>query len=114
MNLKNTIRTFLRIRVERASLPPGPKPPVGSNIVREKLRIRLKYPISNEKWAWFSDQGWRTTDMRTNRRRYVCVSDKALVKLLNADRLEGEGLHHRLINADIEEVADPKTHGLLK
>ena len=105
MNLKNTLRTLFRIRVERKPLPVGAKPPIGSNIVRDKLRIRLRYPISNEQWEWFSEQGWRTIDMRTNRRHYICVRDKALIKLLSASGLERDVLHHRLINEVDEWVA---------
>jgi len=96
MNLKNYLRTLLKIRVLREPLPPGPKPPVGSNIVRDRLRIRLKYPISGELWEWFAIHGWRTIDMRTNRRRYTCVPDKVLLRLLNAGQLERDALHHRL------------------
>lgn len=98
MNVKNTLRTLLGIRVDRATLPPGPKPQIGSNIVRDKFRIRLKFPVSDDQWTWFTDKGWRTIDMRTNRRRYTCVPDKVLLKLLNSDDLEREVLHQRLIN----------------
>lgn len=97
MSLKNSLRTLLKIRVLREPLPPGPKPPVGSNIVRDRLRIRLKYPIASEQWEWFTMHGWRTVDMRTNRRRYTCVPDKVLLRLLNAGELERDALHHRLI-----------------
>ncbi|HXA46860.1 MAG TPA: hypothetical protein VNW52_04465, partial [Burkholderiaceae bacterium] len=82
--IKNTIRTLLGIRVERETLPPGPKPQIGSNIVRDRLRIRLKYPVSDEQWEWFTQKGWRTIEMRTNRRRYVNVPDKILLKMLHA------------------------------
>jgi hypothetical protein len=111
MKLKNTLRTLLGIRVERAPLPPGPKPQIGSNIVREKLRIRLKYPVSDEQWEWFTEKGWRTIEMRTNRRRYVNVPDKLLLKFLNADIAERELLHRRLLKVPTKRVvktAPPK------
>ena len=101
--LKNTIRNLLGIRKERQLLPAGPKPMVGSNIVRERMRIRLKYPISEEQWEWFVAKGWRTVDMRGNRRRYISVPDKGLIKLLLADELEREILHQKLIALDSEE-----------
>jgi hypothetical protein len=100
MNVKDTLRTLLRIRVEREPLPPGPKPQVGSNIVREKFRIRLKYPVSDEQWEWFTEKGWRTIDMRSNRRRYTCVPDKVLIKFLKSEPLEREVLHQRLIKVN--------------
>ena len=99
MSLKNALRNLLNIRATRELLPPGPMPQIGSNIVREKLRIRLKYPISNEQWEWFTMQGWRTVDMRANRRRYACLPDYVLVKLLAATGLERDVLHERLVKA---------------
>jgi hypothetical protein len=107
MKLKNTLRTLLGIRVEREPLPPGPKPQVGSNIVRDKLRIRLKYPVSDEQWDWFTAKGWRTVDMRTNRRRYVSVPDKLLLKFLNAEITERELLHRRLLKVPTKRVVMP-------
>jgi hypothetical protein len=102
MNVKDSLRTLLKIRVDRALLPPGPKPQIGSNIVRDAFRIRLKFPISDDQWEWFTEKGWRTIDMRTNRRRYTCVPDKVLLKLLNSNDLEREVLHQRLINVAVK------------
>jgi hypothetical protein len=106
MNLKNTLRTLFRIRAIREPLPPGPKPAVGSNIVRNRLRIRLRYPISGEQWEWFTEQGWRAIDMRTNQRRYICVPDKVLVRLLGANGLERDLLHQRLITVKAVDNGD--------
>jgi len=61
------------------------------------LRIRLKVPIDSEQWAWFSGLGWRTTDMRADRRRYLCVEDKALLKLLDADNEKRDRMHAQLL-----------------
>ena len=97
MNIKNTLRTLFNIRVERTLPPSGPQPPVGSSIVRGSLRIRLKVPIDSEQWAWFSGLGWRTTDRRTDRRRYVCVHDRALLKLLDADKGKRDRMHAQLL-----------------
>lgn len=108
MNVKNTLRTLLGIRVERELLPPGPKPQVGSNIVRDKFRIRLKYPVTDEQWAWFTEKGWRTIDMRTNRRRYTSVPDKLLLKFLNSTGIEREALHQRLMQVATDRAARKK------
>ncbi|HEY8023365.1 MAG TPA: hypothetical protein VIF60_02280 [Burkholderiaceae bacterium] len=104
MRLKNTIRTILKIRAERELPPPGEKPQVGSNIVLDRLRIRLKYPITDEQWKWFTNRGWRTVDMRTDRRRYTLVPDKGLTRLLAAEGLEREVLHRKLVNLMSEEA----------
>jgi hypothetical protein len=83
--------------MERQLPPAGEKPPIGSNIVREKLRIRLKYPITDELWKFMTAMGWRAVDMRYNKRRYTVVPDKVLVKLINADEIERHVLHARLV-----------------
>lgn len=108
MNVKNTLRTLLGIRVERELLPPGPKPQVGSNIVRDKFRIRLKYPVTDEQWTWFTEKGWRTIDMRTNRRRYTSVPDKLLLKFLNSTGTERDALHQRLMQVATDRVTRKK------
>jgi len=109
MSLKNTIRNVLNIRKERALTPAGPKPQIGSSIVRERLRIRLKYHITSEQWEWFSDHGWRTVDMRTNRREYTSVPDKVLVKLLDIEGEAREALHARLFRKSAASKAEKTT-----
>ncbi|MET3106268.1 hypothetical protein AAKU67_000749 [Oxalobacteraceae bacterium GrIS 2.11] len=115
MSLKNTIRNVLNIRTERALPPPGPKPQIGSSIVRERLRIRLKYHITTEQWNWFTGHGWRTVDMRNNRREYTAVPDKVLAKLLDLDGEAREALHQRLFRksssgaAKVAEVKDAES-----
>ncbi|MDR3479381.1 MAG: hypothetical protein P4L91_01555 [Burkholderiaceae bacterium] len=86
MTLKDILRTLFGIRVKREPPPLDRRPLAGSNVVRDNVRIRLKHLISDEQWEWFAGHGWRVTDMRTDRRRYLCVPEKALVKLLKADR----------------------------
>jgi hypothetical protein len=109
MSIKNTIRNVLNIRKERSLLPPGPQPQIGSSIVRERLKIRLKYHITAEQWDWFTEHGWRTIDMRTNRREYTSVPDKVLVKLLDLEGDPREVLHQRLFRkstvAKVERAA---------
>jgi len=97
--LRDRLRTLAGIRQERQLAPISEKPVIGSNIVREKLRIRLKYPITDELWKWLSSMGWRVIDMRNNQRRYIVVPDKVLVKLIKANQLERVELHARLIKA---------------
>lgn len=101
MSLKNVIRNVLNIRTERALAPPGPKPAIGSSIVLNHLRIRLKYPITDVQWDWFTDQGWRTADMRKERRKYASVPDKILIKLITRDGAERDKLHQQLLSAKV-------------
>jgi len=117
MGLKNAIRNVLNIRKERALAPPGPKPQIGSSIVRERLRIKLKYHITDKQWDWFIERGWRSVDMRTDRREYKSVPDKVLAKLLDLDGEAREALHQRLFrkssppkeSAALPAQADPAT-----
>jgi hypothetical protein len=97
MNLKNTLRTLFNIRTKRKPLVPDSKPQVGSKIVRGNIKLNLKYPISDEQWEWLTLQGWRTTNMRTDRRRYLSVPDKMVITLLNASEQERDGLHALLL-----------------
>ncbi|MBV8634559.1 MAG: hypothetical protein JO002_08730 [Burkholderiaceae bacterium] len=104
MQLKNAFRNLLKIRQERALPPAGPKPPVGSNIVLDRMRIRLKYPISDEQWNWLTAHGWRTVDMRSERRRYAVVPDKGVTRLLQAEGLGREVIHSKMIHLFSEEA----------
>lgn len=104
MIIKNAFRNLLKIRKERALPPAGPKPPVGSNIVLDRMRIRLKHPISDEQWAWLTAHGWRTVDMRSERRRYATVPEKGVVRLLQAQGLEREVMHGKMIHLFSEEA----------
>ena len=107
MRLLDTLRTLVGIRSERQLLPVSEKPFIGSNIVRDKLRMRLKYPINDELWKWLSEMGWRAIDMRGNRRHYTVVPDKILVKLIKANTLERHILHNRLLKATKFERSSP-------
>ena len=97
MKLKDMLRTMLRIRNTRQLDAVCPKPPVGSNIVRDRLRIRLNHPIDDEAWEWFARMGWRTTDMRKDRRQYMNVPDRVLLNLIKANNLERQVLHISLM-----------------
>ena len=97
MKLKDLLRNLFGFRNTRQIPPTTPQPPVGSNIVLGRLRIFLKYPIDCEQWEWFTLMGWRTIDMRTNRRYYTIVPDKELLRLIKAADQERDALHHSLI-----------------
>lgn len=99
LKIKDFIRTLLGIRKTRQRLPPGRQPVVGSNIVRDTLRMHLKYPISKEQWDWLTETGWRTIDMRNTRRTYVSVEDRAVRALLRApDAIERAKVHQAILD----------------
>ena len=106
MNIKDKLRTLCGIRRTRQSLPPGKQPSVGSNIVRDQLRIHLKYPVTHEQWMWLSKRGWRTIDMRMNQREYTKVDDQALTALIMAEDIaERELVHQAILDAAEKSAA---------
>lgn len=104
MNLINFLRTLFKIRVQRKLIAPGSMPPIGSSIVLDNLKIKLKHPINEEQWFWFSRHEWRVIDMRMNQRSYISVPDDVLLKLLSMNWSDREELHTRLIRAKPEEI----------
>jgi hypothetical protein len=97
MKIINAIRNIFNIRSNRTYTAAGAMPQFGSSIVLGNLRFKLKHPINVEQWHWFSKLGWRTIDMRTERRKYICIPDKVLMKLLDADRESREVLYQQLV-----------------
>jgi hypothetical protein len=103
--LIDKVRTLAGVRKVR-QIPTGmDKPPLGTSIVRDKLRIRLKYPIDDEFWQWLASNGWRAMQQRNNRRRYFVVAEKTLVKLMKADLDLRNQLHDKMINAGPPDAA---------
>lgn len=94
--LIDRVRTITGVRKARRVPAVSQKPPAGTSIVLDNLRMRLKYAIDDDLWQWLVSKGWRTMQLRNNRRRYVVVAEKTLMKLMKAD-LEGRNaLHDRL------------------
>ncbi len=100
MPVVNTLRTLMGIRRPRRIAPAGPQPAMGSNIVNGCLRIRLKYPITPEQWHWLTAKGWRTVDMRQDRRHYQTVTDQNVLDLISVDTLEERDAIHQMILAN--------------
>ena len=63
--------------------------------------MRLNRPINDEEWAWLTDRGWRTVNMRTNRRNYTLVSDQFVNRMLDANEEQRKQLHERLMMSAI-------------
>lgn len=97
--LKDFLRTLLGIRKPRRIAPVSARPPAGSHIARERLRMRLRHPLTEEQWTWLQRMGWRVIDMRNERRRYTAVPDMVLNRLLKAHGLHRDAIHARLIAA---------------
>jgi hypothetical protein len=104
MVIVDSLRTMMGIRRARQLLPAGPLPPIGSNIVNGTLRIRLKYPVTPEQWRWLTTLGWRTIDMRYNRRRYHLVDDKSVRAMIMAEGDDERARIHQIIMAQAKTV----------
>ncbi|MDE2429920.1 MAG: hypothetical protein KGM99_14425 [Burkholderiales bacterium] len=96
--VKNSIRTIFMVRQPRELPPPGPKPAFGSTIVLGRLKIQLLMAIDYEQWDWLTDKGWRTMEVRNNRRRYYKVPRKAVSRLLHATPDERDDIHQQILD----------------
>jgi hypothetical protein len=105
LKITDTLRTLFGIRKVRQALPPGSQPIVGSNIVRDRLHIHLKYPITNEQWVWLSREGWRTLDMRTNKRKYTKIDESAVKALIRASADERGLVHQAILDMEARSAA---------
>lgn len=94
--LIDRLRTLARVRVRRHVEPAHGKPSLGSSIVKDRFRIRLKHPIDDELWLWLSKLGWRAMPVHNNRRRYTVISEHAFEKLVRADASLRPTIHARL------------------
>lgn len=95
--IKDTVRTLFKVRQRRTLPPVLDKPAFGSTIVLDKLKIQLRLTIDHEQWEWLTLRGWRTTDMRIDRRKYYKVPSKAVARLLHASAEEREDIHLRIL-----------------
>lgn len=82
--IRNQIRTLLRIRRQRRLLPAGPKPSVGARIVRDDVRMSVQAGMSDTLWEWLLKRGWREVVYRPERRRYNEVPSAWVTRLYEA------------------------------
>ncbi|MFZ6672788.1 hypothetical protein [Undibacterium sp. Xuan67W] len=101
--VKNEIRSLFKIRKERMLPPPGNMPTFGSTIVLHRLKIQLRMTLEPEQWEWLTLKGWRTQDMRKNRRKYFKVPSKAVARLLHAAPEEREDIYQRIVTYEFDE-----------
>ena len=82
--LRNRVRGLLNIRKPRAGLRRGQKPPVGAFVVKDDYRFRMQAGMSEERWHWLLDQGWRESRYRPDRRLYRDVPAAWVTWLIDA------------------------------
>ena len=82
-----------RRRLQVAGLCPG----VGSTISRRHILMTVTHPLQQDLWDWLVLMGWREARTKPERRRYRCLPDTTLTRLIHADRSERESLYQDLI-----------------
>lgn len=93
----NFFRNLLKIRKKRRPLPSGPRPQVGSIIVRRSLRIRVSQPIHPDLWDWLMLSGWRVNTYKNDRRRYHTLPSGVLSQLAAVAPEHRSELHAQLV-----------------
>jgi hypothetical protein len=82
--VRDQVRTLLRIRRERSMPRVGLKPAVGARIVCGDLRMNVQAGMSDALWRWLTKQGWREVDFRPDRRRYRDIQHAFVTLLFDA------------------------------
>lgn len=99
--LRDRVRRSLGIKVQRTLPPPGPVPPVGSVIVKAKVKMLVNVQIDDHLWRWLSEQGWREADLATDRRRYLYAPRNSLEMLMAHAGWQWDEIHDRIVAAAI-------------
>ena len=87
-SLRDWVRGFLRIRIERAPPRRSPKPAIGAYIAFGDLRMTVQAGFSDELWLWLLEQGWRELRYRPDRRHYLAVPAGCVTELIDASAEE--------------------------
>ena len=106
--LRNRVRGLLNIRKPRAGLRRGHKPPVGAFVVKDDYRFRMQSGMSDERWRWLQDQGWRESRYRPDRRVYRDIPTAWVTGLIDAP---DENCHKVLEAAMLRARPGPRLHG---
>lgn len=73
------------VRVERSMAPIGRRPPIGTYIAKEDVRMRVTHEFSDDAWQWLTMSGWRVIYLQSDRRRYRSAPKRAFERLAEAD-----------------------------
>lgn len=85
--LRDQVRTFLRIRQARKVAPfdpRAPKPRIGAMIVRGEIRMMVQAGLTDELWVWLGSQGWREPVVSPDRRHYRDIPSVWVTRLFDA------------------------------
>jgi len=82
--LRNRVRGLLNIRKPRSHPRKGHKPAVGAFVVKDDFRFRMQAGMSDERWRWLQEQGWRESRYRPDRRGYRDIPNAWVTWLIDA------------------------------
>lgn len=95
--MKDLLRNLFSIRQKRKAAPVGPLPQVGTFIIRGQVKMAVNLPLPRELWDWLVLSGWRNLPVKTDRRKGLLVPEGALQELMEADPLERNRAHSRIL-----------------
>jgi hypothetical protein len=72
------------MKKDRAAPRRGGKPPIGSLLVREDLRLTVQAGLSDDLWQWLMENGWRELTYRPDRRHYRELPASWVTRLIDA------------------------------
>jgi len=84
MKVFDSVRTLLGVRRRRGVPAPGPKPRLGAKIVKDDVRITVQAGLTDARWAWLVQHGWREDMYRNDRRRYRDVPPSLAAMIFDA------------------------------
>jgi hypothetical protein len=105
MKLIDSMRTLLGVRKRRGQPPAGPKPRLGARIVRDDVRMTVQAGLTEARWHWLVQHGWREDTFRDNRRRYREVPPSMVAEIFDA--ADPEECAHLLAQAIAQAKARP-------
>jgi hypothetical protein len=97
--MKDLFRTIFSIRKDRRPLPVGRTPQVGDSIVRGHLKMVIEQPVSRELWDWLVLSGWRSVNVKHDRRRYTELPPTTLQTLALANPQKRNAVHEQILDS---------------
>jgi len=86
--VRDQVRTLLKIRRERGVPPASEKPGFGAKIFCGDIRITVRSGMTDALWRWLLDKGWREVQVRADRRRYKDIPSSYVTRLIDAESNE--------------------------
>jgi O-methyltransferase involved in polyketide biosynthesis len=80
--VRDHVRTSLKIRRKRTVTQRGRRPNPGARIARGELRMTVQAGMTAELWRWLQDLGWREILHKPDRRHYRDLPSPCFARLI--------------------------------